>query len=553
MVSRLSIASIILTTGAFAQMSSFPKPDYFRQAFGRSNTKVELRAVSLKDSVADGKLKLSLKDYLELVMANNTDVQVTFLSVETPRNNITLAHGGPNGSWDPSATASFATTRSTTSATNPAQATNATLGSITKNLSQPFSMGVTQGLDIGGNYQVTFGGTKVSSNNSRSSYNPSITSNMSFAYTQSLIRNRGRYVNRIPIMQAESRYKQAGFTLRAQLLTLVNAAESAYWSVISAREYVRVQERARDTSKANMDFVQQQLDLGAVSPLDIFNPQGQLAAAELSLSQARFNLLQAENNLRRQMGADLDPTVRNLPIELTEPVDTSITGMDLDPESKVQKALENSPTVKANMQALETDDLSIYSANNSLKPQLNVTVSYAGSGQGGIYNSSTSTLLGSTTPLLVPGGLSDALGQMFGLDRPTYQGSINLTLPIRSRVAAMNLANSLVSKKANALALRNVQQSTRVSVLNALNNVNGAIASLRLARIQEDLQHKNYDAEVQKYQLGTDINQNVVIALQSWVVAQASVLTAQVNLRTSITNLYTQTGELLDERGIVVK
>ena len=73
------------------------------------------------------------------------------------------------------------------------------------------------------------------------------------------------------------------------------------------------------------------------------------------------------------------------------------------------------------------------------------------------------------------------------------------------------------------------------------------------ARIQEDLQHKNYDAEVQKYTLGTDTNQNVVIALQAWVVAQSSIVTSQVNLRTSILNLYTQTGELLDERGIIVK
>jgi len=36
-------------------------------------------------------------------------------------------------------------------------------------------------------------------------------------------------------------------------------------------------------------------------------------------------------------------------------------------------------------------------------------------------------------------------------------------------------------------------------------------------------------------------------------VAQSAVVTAQVNLRTSILNLYTQTGELLDERGIIVK
>jgi outer membrane protein TolC len=553
MLSRVFFISVILTTGAFAQLSSFPKPNYFRQVFRPTGTRVDLRTVSLKDSVVDGKLQLSLKHFLELVMANNTDIQVTFLTVETPKNNITLALAGPNGTWDPSATASFSSTRSTSAATNPAQATNASFGSTSKSLAQPLALGVTQAFDTGGSYQVLFGGTKTSSNNVFSSYNPSITSNMSFAYTQSLIRNRGRYVNRIPVMQAQSRYRQAGYTLRAQLLNWVSTAENAYWSVVSARENVRVQEKARDTSKANMDFVQQQLDLGAVSPLDIFNPQGQLAAAELSLSQARFALLQAENILRHQIGADLDPDVRKVPIELTEPVDISVEGMNLDPETTVQRALDNSPAVKAAMQALDIDDLGIQSANNGLLPQLNLTLLYAGSGQGGIYNSSTSTLLGGESHVVVPGGLGDALNQMFSLNHPTYQGSINLTLPLRSRTASMNLANALVTKKTDALNLRNAQQNARLNVLNALTNLNNAIESLRLAKIQEDLQHKNYDAEVQKYQLGTDINQNVVIAVQSWVVAQSAVVTAQVNVRTSILNLYTQTGELLDERGIVVK
>jgi outer membrane protein TolC len=227
--------------------------------------------------------------------------------------------------------------------------------------------------------------------------------------------------------------------------------------------------------------------------------------------------------------------------------------MELDPEAEVLKAVANNPNVKAAAQALDVDDLGIQSANNVLRPQLSFTASYSNSGQGGIYTSSGSSLLGSGPAVVVPGGLSDALSQMFGLSNPTYEGSINLSLPIRSRTASMNLANALVAKKTDALNLRNVEQNTRLNVLTALSNLNSAIASLRLAKIQEDLQHKNYDAEVQKYTLGSDINQNVVIALQSWVVAQSSVVNAQVNLRTSILNLYTQTGELLDERGIIVK
>jgi hypothetical protein len=119
MLPRILCTGIVLATGAFAQLSSFPKPSYFRQVFQQTSTHVDLRdPVRLKDFMVDGKLQLSLKNYLELVMANNTDIQVTFLSLETPRNNITAAFGV----WDPYATASFSASRSTVVATNPAQA-----------------------------------------------------------------------------------------------------------------------------------------------------------------------------------------------------------------------------------------------------------------------------------------------------------------------------------------------------------------------------------------------------------------------------------------------
>src|SRR5262249_37775620 len=75
----------LLTAGAFAQVSSFPKPNYFRETFQKARTTVELKdPVKLRDYVANGKLELSLQHYLELVMANNTDIQIQFLTIEQP-------------------------------------------------------------------------------------------------------------------------------------------------------------------------------------------------------------------------------------------------------------------------------------------------------------------------------------------------------------------------------------------------------------------------------------------------------------------------------------
>ena len=550
MLSRTLFAGLLFAAGAFAQMASFPKPNYFREVFTQANTKVELRPpVRLKDYVVNGKLELSLKNFIELVMANNTDIQVAFLSIEIPKNNITSAFG----KFDPLATASFSSTRNTNIPTDPTQAKNA--GVISKSLSQPLSLTYGQTLDTGLSYSVTYNGTKSSSSNSLSSYNPGLSSNLQFSVTQPLLQNRGRYVNRLPIMQAESTYKRSQYSLQSSLLSLVANAENAYWNVISARENLRVQEKSRDASKSNLDFVQQQLDLGAVAELDIYNPRGQLAAAEFSVSQAKFRLASAEDTLRRQISADLDPDIAKLPIDLTEPVDLAAGDtIPLDTDAAVQKALAANPTVLAAQQQLDIDDLGVQSAKNGLMPALNFTATYTTKGQGGIFYPSSSSFFGSGgSTLPIAGGLSDALGQMFGFGYPTYLGRLTLNLPIRSRTASMTMANSLISKKSDALTLRTTQQTVRLQTLTAVTNLQGYVEQLKLARVQRDIQQKNYEAEQEKYTLGTDTNQNVVIALQNLIIAESNVVSAQVSVRTGILAVYQSTGELLDIRGIVVK
>jgi len=55
---------------------------------------------------------------------------------------------------------------------------------------------------------------------------------------------------------------------------------------------------------------QRELELGAISQLEIYQPQAQYANAEILVSQAKFALQQSEDALRRQIAADLDPKLR---------------------------------------------------------------------------------------------------------------------------------------------------------------------------------------------------------------------------------------------------
>ncbi|HWC95778.1 MAG TPA: TolC family protein [Candidatus Sulfopaludibacter sp.] len=499
------------------------------------DTRVELKApVRLNDFVRSNKLELSLKSYLELVMSNNTDIQIQMLSLETPKNAIMRALA----TWDPTATASFSSTRSKSPAVTALDGAN-----TSESLSQPANFSVTQVLPTGGQYSVGFAAAKSSTNSSYALLNPNLNAGLTLNFSQPLLRNRGYYVNHLNLMVARSRYRQADYNLRSTLLQLVEQAESAYWDVIQARENLHVAESAQALADATLKLSQRELELGALSPLDIFNPEQQLATATLGVSQARFSLAQTENALRKQIGADLDPAIRELPIVLTETVDLPV-GVEVNTEKEVEVALQSRPDLKAAIQSLDLDDLGLRSAQNEALPNLSFNASYQTRGIGGIVNPYTDP---------IPGGLGDALSQMFGFGYPSYTVGVNLQFPIRSHAVAADMADARSQKKRDALTVRNTQQQVRLSILNAVNNLESSKKSLELAKAASDFAAKYLDAENQKYTLGIDQMQFVLQAQNTLTQAQSSVVQAQVGLRRNLLNLYTQTGELLDQRGIVVQ
>src|SRR4026209_2535745 len=109
MTSKFIAAFLAFTLALSAQDKNFfPKPSYFRETFAAPPlSKVELMPPArLSDYVVGGELELSLHSYLEVVMGNNTDIAISRLSVEAPRNAILRAFSP----FDPLATANFNST-----------------------------------------------------------------------------------------------------------------------------------------------------------------------------------------------------------------------------------------------------------------------------------------------------------------------------------------------------------------------------------------------------------------------------------------------------------
>lgn len=550
MLSKSIIAILICSLTLPAQdQNFFPKPAYFRETLLSPNMRVELKPPTrLADFVEDGKLELSLRAYIELVMANNTDVAITRLNIDTAKNAILRGFAA----FDPFLTASFNSTRTKTPSTSALDA-----ASTLAQLSQPVNFLYAQTLQNGTSFNVSFAETKSTTNSGFATLNPAFNSGLSVNFTQPLIRNRGMFVNRIPIMLAQSRFKKAGLDLKTSLFQLLTTAELAYWQDVQLRESLRVQQSALDLADKFLKRQERELELGAISKLDIFQSQLQFAQAQGQVSQATYQLRQQEDVIRKQIGADMDPDIRKLPIVLTEPVAAPLNSDRLDAEMLIEKALLLRPDLRSQLQDLDTDDLTIKSVSNTLKPDLSLTGVYTSQGIGGRFFQRANVFNGlsnqSTVTQILPGGFGDSLDQLFGFGFPVYGFGIRLRLPIRNRAAAADMADALVNKRRDSLQVRGSEQQIRLDVLTAVNLVQSSKTSVDFAITSRDFAQKRLDAENKKYELGTSQNFLVLQAQSDLITAESNVVIQSINYKRNILNLLNTTGELLEERGVVVQ
>jgi outer membrane protein TolC len=545
MLVRLTTLSLILALALGAQFATFPDRAYFREQWVKAPTSVEIQpAAHLEEFVVAGELELSLRAYIELAMSNNPDINLQRLDVLQQQNNL-LAAFSP---FDPFLNASFNSTRSTTPTSDVLEGAD-----VRSDLGQTARFTYNQTLDTGTNYSVGYVGSKSASNSQNVTFNPTIRGELEFNVRQPLLRDRGRFVQRIPIMVAESRLRLTEEQVRERVINLLQQAENAYWDAANARESLRVQENSLELARAFLDLQRRHLDVGAISPLDIYQPEQQFATAQVRVTQEQFRLQQAQDVLRRWIGADLDPDFRHMPIVLTEGIAPPSEAPTLDPEEHVARALRLRPELRQGQHALEIDDLNIRGATNELRPDLSINAGYSSQGRGGNFFPDRDFVGSDGQVVVIPGGFPQALDQLFRFRFPTYSFGLTLQLPLRNRRAAADLSNATIQKRRDLYALRSEEQGVRLDVLNAVAGVELAKAALSQAEVARDFSQKRLDAEQRKYDLGVQEAFFVLQAQNDLVDAEAGVLAQSIAYRRTMLTLLRATGELLEARGVVLR
>jgi len=527
-----------------AQSSPFPTPQWFREVVKRPIPPAQLSGPEkLRDYVVDGKLQLSLDQAIQLALVNNTNIRIDELTYQNAWYNVLSAHSP----FDPILTGNASASRGTSP-----QASQLSGGSVISSLNQSVGLNLTQFFATGTSLTVGTSNSRSANNNSFNTFNPSYNSALNFGFTQSLLRNRGLFVNRAPIVIAQRGLQVSRDNFESQVSSIIQLVVTQYWQVVSFRESLVVLRKAVDQAQASYDHDKRSLELGALPPYDIYRSESELATRKVAVIQGEYSLKQAEDAFRQAIGADLDPNVTAMDISLTEQAQPTGDLLSLDISQAIERAHAKRPEFDAQRTQLDVDDINVRLAHNQMQPNLTLNGSYQAAGLGGnqfLFNKDNPPVLIG----IVPGGLGDALAQISGFQFPTYSASLQLSLPIRNRAAEAALGISEISKKRDLFSQRASLQSIELEARNAVHQLEQAKLSMGAAKIARDLTQKNLDAEQRKYDLGAETIFILLDTQSQLANSELALVQAQVSYQLALTAVQHATGELLEHYRVQIR
>jgi outer membrane protein TolC len=486
----------------------------------------------LKEYVADGKLRLSLRDAVVLTLENNSSVHVQETQVESSK----FALLGAYAPFDPVVTGSYNGTNAASPPDTTLSGTGVALA--TKSITRTGQLNFSQTFESGTNVQAGISSSRNSFSNSSATsgiLDPYINSTLNLQFTQPLLRNGWLFANRAPLVIARRNLDQSKANFAAEINNSILQAVSQYWAVVEAQGNLDVARGSMAAAEATYKRDKRALELGALPPLDIYRSESQVASRRVSVIQAEYAVKEADDALRMMIGADQYPYFEALDLQLTETPDPLGEMRTIDAATALQTALAKRPELDATRLSLANDNTRVRLAHNHLLPELDLTGAYSSNGLGGNELSTTGQKV-----------TSSSINQVFGFNYPTYEAQLSLTLPLRNRAAKAELGTALVSRRSDLYNERQWREQVMLDVNNAVHQLEQAKLSIVAAKEALDLANKTMASEQRKYELGSGTIFLVLEAQTEAAAAQQSLLQAEVGYQLAVAGVDHATGELIE-------
>jgi outer membrane protein TolC len=356
-----------------------------------------------------------------------------------------------------------------------------------------------QAFSTGTQVSLAFDNSRTGWNSLSTSYNPFTTSSLGLTVTQPLVRGFGMNLNRRFIRIAYNQQKITSLLFQQQLIETVYGVIRLYTDLVALSEDVKVKEEAVALAQKLYDDTKAQVDEGTLAPVELTRANAQLFATRQDLINSRGLLEEQEAILKTVLTrrGNQDAEVAGARVVPTDPLVIPEKEEVRPIQEVLSAAVANRPDLGQARLQVENSQIGLEGSRNLLRPEVDLVGVAQNNGLAGTINP-----LSQAPSIPYSGGYGDVLDQLFSRKFPTYEIGVQVTLPLRNRVAEADVARDELQVRQSEVRVRQLQNQVRLEVEDALIAMRRARSSYEAAVQTRLLQQESLEAEQAKYEVG---------------------------------------------------
>src|SRR5450432_3526638 len=418
----------------------------------------------------------------------------------------------------------------------------------------------TQGFQWGTNVSVGFNNTRTTTNSAFQTVSPALNSNFNFRLTQHLLQGFGSASNARFIRIAKNNRELSDVAFRLQVITTVNQIQDLYWNLVYAYENARVQQESLNFAQKTLSDTRKQVEIGTLAPIEVVRAQSTVASDQQQLTLARTNLQLQQLLIKNAISRTLvDPRLADAEVIPTSTMLLPPQESVVPTEDLVNDALSHRAELAEARINIANTEISNKAIRSSLLPSLDLYAYYGGSGLGGAQNAANlcppppaDQPFGCSPTAVPPVGYGSTLNQLVNSTAPDKGVGLQLTIPLRNRLAQATQVRSELEYRQAQMRLQQLENQVRIEVRNAQFAVQQNRASVSSAQAAVDLGKQSLDAEQKKYALGASTTTLVLQNRTALAQAESTLVSAMAAYEKAQVELDRATGLLLDHAGILI-
>ena len=288
---------------------------------------------------------------------------------------------------------------------------------------------------------------------------------------------------------------------------------------MSLNEDVKVKRESLKLAEQLYEDNKSKVDQGTLAPIELTRAQAQVAGNRQALITAEGLVQQQELIVKTAItrGGLANPAIRDARIVATDTLAEPGNEPAGSVEDLIAEALRNRPDLAQGGIQVQNSEIALKGSLNALRPELDVI----GTVQNGGISGDINPVGAAQTPgaALYPGGFGTAVGQIFKNNFPTYAVGLQLTLPLRNRVAQADAVRDELQVRQSQIRRQQLEDQVRLEVADAYVAVQQARAAYDAAVQSRKLQEQSVEVEQVTFDVGLATNY-LVIQYQTYL-AQA--------------------------------